>query len=111
MTLKQFANVDSYLRDLDNGNELEWRDYMARIINKLGIKNIEPYMPCSIDCIREKLQSDEHLNNIPIKYWDNKADYLHYLLQRNGITCYSLSERVCILKEAARLLCEKEKGD
>ena len=107
MTLNQFANVDSYLRDLDNGNKLEWREYMLRIINKLGIENIKPYIPRSLDYIREKLKSDEHLNNIPIKEWDRAADCIHFLLQRNKITYYSISERVCILKEAARILCEK----
>jgi hypothetical protein len=107
MTLKQFANVDSYLRDLDNGKELEWREYMTQIIDKLGIENIKPYIPRSINFIRECLAKDEHLNNIPLKEWDYVAERMRFLLHRNGITCCSISERVCILKEAARMLCEK----
>jgi hypothetical protein len=110
MTLKQFANVDNYLRDLDNGKELEWREYMARIIDKLGIDNIKPYIPCSINVIREKLAKDVHLNNIPLKKWDYAAEFIHPLLHRNGITCYSLSERVSVLKEAARILCRNEEN-
>jgi hypothetical protein len=110
MTLKQFANVDSYLRDLDNGKELEWREYMARVVGKIGIDNIKPYIPHSISFIREKLAKDENLNNIPLKEWDFAAERIHYLLHCNGIACYSLSERVCILKEAARILCENEEN-
>ena len=108
MTLNQFANVDSYLRDLDNGKQLEWREYMLRVITKIGIGNIKPYLPCSLDDIREKLKKDVHLNNIPLKDWDFRADCMHSLLWRNKITYYSLSERVCLLKETARLLCEME---
>ena len=54
MTLKEFANVDSFYRDLDNGNELEWRDYMARVINKLGIENIKPYIPYDMDTLMKR---------------------------------------------------------
>ena len=37
MNLKQFANVDSFYRDLDTGMEISWHDYMSRVIGKLGI--------------------------------------------------------------------------
>ena len=108
MTLREFANVDSNLVDLSNGNKLEWREYMSRIVNGLGIDNVRPFLPCSIGHISEMFKKDVNLNNIPLKEWDFKAECIHGLLQRNRITCYSLSERVCILKEAARILCEME---
>lgn len=108
MTLKEFAGVDSNLTDLDNGNKLEWREYMSRIVNGLGIDNVKSFLPRSIGYISEMLKQDIHLNNIPLKEWDYQAERIHGLLQRNKITCYSLSERVCILKEAARILCEME---
>lgn len=31
-----------------------------------------------------------------------------YLFIRKGITIFSVSERVCVLKEAARMLCENK---
>lgn len=110
MTLKEFANVDSFYRDLDNGNELEWRDYMARIISKLGIENIKPYIPYNITFLKDSISNgDVHFNDTTkLKYWDSAAERINPLLQHNGITCYSLSERVCILKETARILCERE---
>lgn len=114
MNLKEFAGVDSYNRDLRTGRELEWHEYMGRVIERLGIKNIEPYIPFDIETVREMLEYDEHLNNLPfesyaretIRKWDYAASYMNNLLVRNGITTFSLSEKVCILKEAARILCK-----
>lgn len=127
MNLKEFANVSSFYKDLDNGNELEWREYMARIISKLGIDNIKPYIPFEIDMLMNCFcNGDVHFNETDISTWENaggfirkingktgKMDYtfnncgLGNLLVRNKITCYSPSDTVCILKEAARILCEK----
>ena len=128
MTLKEFANVDSFYRDLDNGNELEWRDYMARVINKLGIENIEPYIPYDMDTLMKHFYNgDVHFNETDISAWNNAGGFVRQinrktgkmdctftayglgnLLVRNGIRCYSPSDTVSILKETARILCERE---
>lgn len=130
MNLKEFANVDSFWRDLDTGETIEWRDYMARIINKIGINSIKPYIPYDMETLMERYRKgDIHFNdgNMSIKVWDRaagfdsninpqtkKMDYNHSrrglgpLLIHNGINLYSCSEAVCILKETARILCEKE---
>lgn len=107
MNIKQFANVDSYLRDLDNGNELEWREYMGRVVNKIGIDNIMPYIPYDMKTLNKAYKADMHLNTLDIKVWDKAAEQICHVLRRNGITIYSVSDRVCILKETARLLCER----
>ena len=126
MNLKEFANVDSLYRDLDTGHEVPWREYMHRIIGKLGIENIKPYVPFSLDELKEKLKHDIHLNNTPLAVWDGASGFsfkvnrktqteecvpLRYgmksMLKDNGITCYSPSECVCILKETARMLIEE----
>jgi len=134
MNLREFANVDSYYRDLDTGKEVPWKEYMARVIGKLGLHNIKPYIPFGLDFIREKLKEDEHLNNTAISQWDYATGFISYinkntktqeyertryglvsLFRMNGITCYSVSEGVCVLKEAARMLVrevhDEEKGD
>ena len=108
MTLKDFANVDSLYRDKFTREPVEWHDDMARVIGKLGLANIKPYIPFDLNLVREKLKVDEHLNNLRLKYWDNAANNLSYLFIRKGITMFSLSERVCVLKEAARMLCENK---
>lgn len=128
MTLYKLANVDNYLRDLDNGNKLEWREYMARVIDKLGIENIKPYIPFDMKTLLQHYQNgDVHFNRTNIRTWDNaggyyttqstgtgKFDYhlkgygLGYFLRHNGINVFSPADIVCILKEAARILCERE---
>lgn len=125
MNLKQFANVDSLYKDFDTGIEVPWCDYMHRIIEKLGIDNIKPYIPYEIDYLKAKLKEDVHLNNTELRRWDGAAGFvpvlnrtaqieeykrlsggLAYLFVCNGITCFSPSDGVCVLKEAARMLCE-----
>lgn len=127
MTLKEFANVDSYYRDLNTGQEIPWRNYMRRVIEKLGIENIKRYLPFEIEYLKEKYNKDGYFNNTPIAAWDNAAGYVSYinrkigtqdythlkygvvdLFIRNGITCFSPSDGVCVLKETARILCEGE---
>lgn len=122
MNLKEFANVDSLYRDLNTGQEVPWRDYMRRVICKLGLENIKPYIPFTINELKEKLKDDIHLNNTSLYDWDAAAGFrtintsqtqtiiplhcgLSNLFVKNGITCFSLSDGVCVLKEAARMLC------
>lgn len=124
MNLKEFANVDSFNRDLDTGEEISWHDYMGRVIEKLGIENIKRYIPFNLVYLKEKLKEDIHLNNIDIRYWDyatgcipvintkTKVQTWHHtryglggLFIANGITCFSPSDGVCVLKEAAKRLC------
>lgn len=127
MDIKEFANVNSLYRDRITGKEVKWREYMGRIINKLGIENIRLYIPYSIRVLKECLnEGDVHFNNTNLERWNNAGgfkqifnartktiEYLQMssglinLLHRNGITCYSPSDTVCILKEAARILCEE----
>lgn len=104
MTLKEFANVDSFYNDIETGEPVPFEQYMRRIINKLDVYQIKRYLPFDIEVIEEKLKEDVNLNNLALKEWDRKADELRYYLVQNGITTHSLSERVCILKEAARML-------
>lgn len=121
MTFKEFANVDCFYRDLNTGKEIPWREYMGRIIGKLGIENIKRYIPYDTDVLKEKLKSDIHLNNTRLQAWEeaggfwyrNREQYhvltgLSYLLRVNQVTCFSSSDCVCLLKETARLLYANE---
>lgn len=79
MNLKQFANVDSMYRDLDTGQEVPWHCYMRRVIDKLGLDNIKPYIPYEIDYLKEKLKEDVHLNNTQLQRWDEAGGFcLHH---------------------------------
>ena len=117
MTFKEFANVDSLYRDLNTGREIPWREYMHRIIGKLGIESIKRYIPYDSDVLKEKLKFDINLNNTRLHAWEEASGFwyrngeqyfvltgLSYLLRANHVTCFSSSECVCLLKETARLL-------
>ena len=125
MNLKQFANVDSFCRDLDTGMEISWHDYMGRVIMKLGIENIKPYIPYGLDFLKTKFKEDKHFNNTKLVSWMSSAGFrkvinnktkaedifslhcgLSILFMENGITCFSPSDCVSVLKETARRLCE-----
>lgn len=109
MNLKEFVNVDSFYRDRSTREPVEYHDYMARVIGKLGLENIKPYIPFDLNLVREKLKTDEHLNNLRLKDWDNAGYSFLVFLACKGITTQSASERVCILKEAARMLAREIK--
>ena len=127
MTLKAFAGVDSFYRDIETEREISHTEYMHRIIDKLGLKNIARYIPFDIDYLKEKFKRDKHVNNTEIQAWDVAAGFipqinrkthtleynlshsgLAYLFINNRITCFSVSDGVCVLKEAAKILCERE---
>ena len=127
MTLKGFAGVDSFYRDFETGREISHTEYMRRIIDGLGIENIARYIPFDIDYLKEKFKRDKHFNNPDRQAWDVAAgfipqinrkthtlEYNHshsglvYLFINNRITCFSVSDGVCVLKEAAKILCERE---
>lgn len=127
MNLKQFANVDHLYRDLETGTELPYREYMRRIIDKLGIENVKRYMPFDLEYLKERFKQDVYFNNTPMLSWNYAAGFIPYidkkaktqkykqtntsfdlggLFVRNGITCFSPSEGVSVLKATARMLCE-----
>ena len=128
MDIKEFANVDNFYRDKITGKEVDWHEYMGRVIKKLGIENIKPYIPYSINVLKKYLnEGDVYFNSTNLERWNEAGGFkrvfnarsktmeylpipsgLINLLHRNGITCYSPSDTVCILKEAARILCEEE---
>ena len=130
MTLKEFAGVDSFYRDIETKKEISHTEYMHRIIDKLGLENIARYIPFDINCLKEKFKRDKHFNNTAMHVWDVAAGFiphinrkthtleynqshsgLAYLFIDNRITCFSVSEGVSVLKEAARILCGRENGN
>ena len=75
-------------------------------VKDLGLDNLVPYLPCNEEILRRKYREDKDLNNIPIKEWDAQASLIKFLLKNRGVTVYSLSQRVSVLKKAAEMLCE-----
>lgn len=127
MTLKEFADVDSFYRDIETKREISYTEYMHRIIDKLGLENIARHIPFDVDCLKEKFKRDKNFNNTTMQAWDVAAGFIPYINKKthtleynqthsglaylfiaNRITCFSVSEGVSVLKETARILCERE---
>jgi hypothetical protein len=62
------------------------------LVKKHRLQNLQ--IDVSAQKIKECYEEDEHLNNIPLAFWDNQA----YKLVGTGLV---LSERVCLLKHIA----------
>lgn len=106
--------------DMDTGEQLSHSEIYGRIIDKLGgVDAVWKCVPFTLEQVQQALKTDEHLNNLPIREWDMASGWISYIaqgreyfaprhsrlrtmLQDVGITCYSCSQGVCILKECAR---------
>jgi hypothetical protein len=110
MTRKQYmdAHTQAYVDGAKSNKDPIFtklhRDYYAQFVDANVLLLVEP--------LREKIiaSKDEHLNDIPLKLWDNLTYALpgrvHAQLRECGDTL-TLGTGVCILKEAARQLAEK----
>lgn len=84
------------------------------VVDLIGKDKIAKLIPWSPQELSEAFKKDKNLNNIALKKWDDIAGVylsgkkfavsgeLPMLLSMNGITSFSPSELVCILKECAR---------
>ena len=79
---------------------------MSLAIEDLAFDNLVFYLPCDEETLRRKSKEDKDLNNIPLKEWDTQAYFIGFLLKNRGVSSYSLSQRVSVLKEVAIRVCE-----
>lgn len=98
-----FCNIDN-----ETNERLSFRKLNIRYINQLGgLDVIEKYIPFELGYLIPKWRLDRHLNNTPLGTWDAAADEIKNLCYQHHVTCTSQAERVCVLKEAAAILCER----
>lgn len=109
MTFSEFAGVKCADIDIETGNRMAHRDIYRRVIERLGgLEKVKPYIPFSIEQIQKAFPKDEYLNNLTIRKWDRAAGWLWVLYRKNDIHSASLSQGVCLLKEAAKQWAEEE---
>ncbi len=126
-TLYALANIEANgtMRDLTTGLEISHEEKYTRIVNALGYEKVKRCIPFTLKEIKKALPKDEHLNNLPIKKWDNASGiYIPYgqtsssaiqfietpfskVYRDAGVTSYSQSDGVCILKQCARMWAEE----
>jgi len=122
MNVKQFNGLDSFCRRQD-GTEMNHGDIYSNVVNAIGLKVCERYIPATKEEILEALKTDKHLSNIPLKKWDFASGYtcsgshvnkthqgFKDVMIKSGINELSLSDCVCTLKQAAIMLVNYDKS-
>ncbi|MCR6108623.1 hypothetical protein HXA34_20235 [Salipaludibacillus agaradhaerens] len=108
MNIKEFAGINSVM-EKPNGEKMSHEELYTKVVNGIGLDVCERYMPATIEELSEALKKDPNLNNIPLKKWDNMSGYFHHVFRRIKVNQVSLSDTVCTLKQAAKMLVVKEK--
>jgi hypothetical protein len=85
------------------------REFFAQFVNEY----VKSVVIQSIGKTKLLTSKDEHFNDIPLRYWDRLEGALRPLIIRrhkeiNIGKFYSLSDVVCVAKEAARQVVEAE---
>ena len=111
------ANIDTVTRETISHEEI-----YTRAINLFGgLDAVIPYIPFTLEEIKEALKTDKHLNNLSMKTWDLASGFISdrhgdvkcygggvwYLYRKAGINTASCAQGVCLLKEAARQWAER----
>lgn len=105
MTLDQVINIKNCDVDITTGERVSHKEKYTRLINAVGgLDAVILHIPFSLTSIKNAIKNhDEYLNTLPLRTWDFAAENVKDLMYRKArITSSSLSERVCLLKEAAR---------
>lgn len=105
-TVKQYLKLDAFGRRED-GTKPTHKETYETIVNDIGLGAFIPLMPVGLEQMKAALAEDQHLNNIPLKRWDNVTPAARHLMARIGITSTSLADGVCTLKAAARMWVEE----
>lgn len=107
MNIKQFVGVNSHF-EKEDGTKITHREMYEQVVNAIGLDNCARHMPVELDQLVAAMKTEDELNSIPLKLWDEKHPYIRTLIHRAGIRVISLSDSVCTLKMAARMLVERE---
>ena len=120
MTIKEFAGIKKCDIDAKTGERLTHQEMYRRIINKLGYSDVKKCIPFTLSEIEDMYERDEYMN-FKMSKWDAASGVacgsrgasvvytpLVFVYKNNGITSFSQSEGVCILKECAIMWLEEE---
>ena len=105
--IQQFLGLNSFDTNAE-GVKMSHNEKYEAIVNAIGLERCISYLPASKEKIIKSLKTDEHLNNINIKLWDEQHDSFKREFLRIGINLLSISGTVCTLKCAARMYAAQE---
>lgn len=104
-TFSEAINIKNANIDTITGEVVSHKEIYTRAINACGgLDAVIPYIPFTLAEIKKALEHhDEHLNTLRLATWDFGSERVRGLCYRKaGITYMSVSQGVCLLKEAAR---------
>lgn len=107
MNVKEFAGINAAY-EKPNGDKMSHEELYTKVVNGIGLEICERYMPASIEVLRDALATNPHLNNIKLEKWDRMHPTFRYAFRRIGVNALSLSDTVCTLKQAARMLVARD---
>ncbi|MCM1295861.1 MAG: hypothetical protein NC311_09995 [Muribaculaceae bacterium] len=104
-----------------NPHGISHNEKYKRYLGHIGLENVRPYLPAGIPELARAYVEDRDFNTIPLPRWEKAAGYsgrrdsqgqqpetpagpFPRMLARAGITLFSSSECVCLLKHAAEQL-------
>ena len=106
MTLKQFAGVDGLLRDNETKREISKEEYLHRVVTRLGVERVKQCVPFTVRELKEALERNSNFNTIPAHCWQQAS--IATLFIENGINRFTSTDRLAVLKYAAKLICKGE---
>lgn len=101
-----------------NPHGISYEEKMSRYLAHVGQESVEYYIPVPLDDLPRLYAADRNLNNVPLSKWEKAAGYpglpsrqgeqpprssggFPRMLMSHGITEFSVSECVSLLKHAA----------
>ena len=114
MNLYQAVGVNNYNKDVNTGEDVSFNEVYDRLVSFIGLKELIDCIPQSRQQLKEAYEKDKNFNSIPLSNWDRWTGFefwgakridldspLKRLLKDKGITSYSASQLVSLLKHAA----------
>ena len=104
-TFDEAINIKNADIDMTTGERITHEEIYTRAINLLGgLDAVIPYIPFKLEEIQNALENhDKYLNTLPLHIWDFGGEIIKDLCYRKAqINYMSISQGVCLLKEAAR---------
>lgn len=104
MTFTEALNLKNCNIDIATGKSISHEEIYTRAINACGgLDAIIPLIPFSLESIQQALANgDEYLNTLSLITWSSEHNIRGLCYRKMKINCMSLSQGVCLLKEAAR---------
>lgn len=102
--------MTTYTRQDYLGRKCTHRQYYAQFVGARERQLVS--FRFGVDYLKAALVKDEHLNVIPLSSWDRLSLQVDRHADMRAAGDYqTLASAVCILKEAARQVCEQEADD